>query len=89
MAYLAEMTSDAGSDCERCEGATTMMDKKTDAVPRFPRSTDSTDEESEGKSGNVNPKVAIDNNLQLSENSVPKTELKHASSTEILLYNIK
>ena len=81
------MTPDAGSDCERCERAAAMMDKKTDAVPHFPRSTDSTDEESEGKSGNVNPKVAIDNNLQLSENSVPKTELKRASSTEILLYN--
>ena len=81
------MTSDAGSSCGRCEGATTMMDKKTDAVPRLPRSTDSTDEEFEGKSGNVNPKVAIDNNFQLSENSVSKNELKRASSTEILLYN--
>ena len=64
-----------------------MMEKKTDAVSRLPRSTDSTDEEFEGKSGNVNPKVAIDNNLQLSENSVSKNELKRASSTEILLYN--
>ena len=43
-----------------------LIAKKTDAAPRFPYSTDGPDEESEGKSDNVvNPKIAIDNNLQL------------------------
>ena len=87
------MTPDAGQECECGQKATavkaaTLVAKKTDAEPSFPYSTGGPDEESEGRSGNVvNPKIAIDNNLQLLDNSVRKTELTYASSNKELQKN--
>ena len=88
------MTPDSAEEHHQCGHETTAVEAAslvamTDAEPNFPYSTGGLDGESEGKSGKVvNPKIAIDNNLQLLDNSVRKTELTHASSNKELQKNM-
>ena len=93
MTDLAGMTPDSaeehqcGQENTAVEAATLVA--MTDAEPNIPYSIDDPDGESEGKHGKVvNPKIAIDKNLQLLDNSVWKTELTHASSNKELQKNM-